>query len=852
MLYVCLALITVALYWPVRQHEFVAIDDPEYVVSNPQVNQGLKPASLLWAFTHTHSSNWHPLTWISHMADCQIFGLKPAGHHLVNVLLHALNTCLLFGWLQGVTGARWRSAIVAGLFAWHPLHVESVAWISERKDVLSAAFWFLTLMAYDRYTRQGSRKWYGIALALFALGLMAKPMLVTLPCVLLLLDFWPLGRWGAKADTGAGARVATGSVWREKIPFFALSLISCVITFLAQRHGGAVVAMSKVALPTRLANGLVAYQRYLEQTFWPTDLAVIYPHPVTLPGRQVIVALVLLICVTAFALRYVRRAPFLTVGWLWFLGTLVPVIGLVQVGGQAMADRYTYLPLVGIFIALAWGGQELASRWSWPRPVTGVASGLALAACLVITHRQLPVWHDTLALFEHAAKVVPHNHVAHSVVGEQLILQGRIDEGAAHFKSALTIFPRYTEALQKWGQALAFKGRHQEALDLFTRALALQPAEMITKGNLANTLLALGRADEAKRWYEEIIREKPELGETYSRLGNALVLQGKIDEALVQYQKGLGLSPADPAGYVGRGIARLKQRQVPEAVADFKRAIELQPQLVDGHLHLAKALVASGKAAEAVPEFNEALRLDPKRSDVRANLSAALSSLERFDEATVQLEQVLREDPQHAAARTTLGILLVRTGRVDEAIPMLRESLQANPDQAEAQFALGMAMFRKRVYPEAIQCYRKAAALDPNDADTHYNLALTLAASGDVTTAAASFREAARCRTNWPAPCNALAWILATHPDANVRNGAEAETFAHRAVQLSPTPNAMYLNTLAAAQAEVGKYDEAVINAQRAVATAMAGNQAANVAQYQARLQLYQQRQPYRDPTLTK
>jgi protein O-mannosyl-transferase len=434
-----LVLMTVAAYLPVWQCAFVVYDDPDYVTNNQMVRAGLTGAGMKWAFTTTHAYNWHPLTWLSHMTDCQLFGLQPGAHHLVNVLFHAVNAALLFLLLLRVTAAMWPAAFVAAMFALHPLHVESVAWVSERKDVLSTFFGLLALAAYARFV--GGDKWrvtrtksgrasivthvtrhvsqpYVLALLFFALGLMAKPMLVTLPFVLVLLDWWPLQRVSRLKGqmSGSGAQHATRNsehvrLLFEKWPFFVLTVLSCLVTFLAQR-GKPVISLEQLPFGLRLANAFRSYALYLLKAIWPADLSVIYPFPHHIPAWQLAGAGALLGAISWFAWRLRRRCPYLFVGWLWYLGMLVPVIGLVQVGGQPMADRYTYLPLVGILIAVAFGAHDLAKRFPNGNKLAGIAATVLLMACLFATERQLRCWHDSVALFSHAVGVTENNVIA--------------------------------------------------------------------------------------------------------------------------------------------------------------------------------------------------------------------------------------------------------------------------------------------------------------------------------------------------------------------------------------------------------------------------------------------------------
>jgi hypothetical protein len=484
---------TVAIYWPVRDNGFVNFDDNIYITQNRGVHSGLSTEGLLWAFTTTAASNWHPLTWLSLQLDYQLSGLDPRGFHRTNVLLHVANTLLLFGLLRRMTGALWRSALVAALFAWHPLHVESVAWASERKDVLSTLFWMLTLWGYLLYVSQPAAWRYLVVVLAFALGLLAKPMLVTLPCVLMLLDYWPLRRFLAQACADPDVphsrppAVSLGRLVAEKVPLLALAAASCAVTIYVQQRGGALGTLKHFPLPVRAGSAVVAYTGYIIKMVWPLHLAPFYPHPrQTPPVWQVATAGLLLIGVTAAALWQGRRRPYLLVGWLWYLGTLVPVLGLVQVGLQAMADRYTYVPLTGLFLIVSWGLGELAARSSeWARASWLVAS-LALAACMILSVNQVRRWHDSQTLWEHALRVTTGNYMAHTNLAAELQHDpARLSEAMDHYNQALTANPRFYPALNGRGVLFARLGDSANARSDFAAALEIAPQDARAHYNMA-------------------------------------------------------------------------------------------------------------------------------------------------------------------------------------------------------------------------------------------------------------------------------------------------------------------------------------------------------------------------------
>ena len=481
-----LALVTLVIYWQVQSHGFVNYDDNLYVTDNPQVKAGLTSASIQWAFTTGHSANWHPLTWLSHMVDVELFGLDAGRHHLMSVLFHLANTILLFYVLKRMTGALWQSAFVAALFALHPLHVESVSWTAERKDVLSTFFWILTMLAYIRYVEHlGTSRYFLVALSM-ALGLMAKPMLVTLPLVLLLLDYWPLGRLRLKQLEGGGkskirqtgmktAQISMAlRLVREKIPLFALVVISSIITYEVQQSAGAFKYSSPFPLSLRIGNALLSYLAYIGKTIWPTDLAVLYPHRgmsprweiVPLPGWEVAVAAIALVSISILVIVAARRHPYLPFGWFWYVVTLVPVIGIVQVGTQAMADRYTYVPLIGLFMVAAWGANASFRKLAYRKFALPALAVIVLGASSVTTWRQVGYWKNSITLFEQTVAVTKINPVAHYNLGYALHAEGRYDEAIPHFSEALRIAPTYTEARNMLVNALQVQGRAREAAEV--------------------------------------------------------------------------------------------------------------------------------------------------------------------------------------------------------------------------------------------------------------------------------------------------------------------------------------------------------------------------------------------------
>ncbi len=866
---VCVALVaaTLAAFAPVMGNGFVNYDDRDYVTANPHVLGGLSWESVAWAFRSGHAGNWHPLTWLSHMLDVQLFGLRAWGHHATSLLLHAANAVLLFLFLQCAMRSAecgmpketpeehpptphfalrtfWLCALVAGLFALHPLRVESVAWVAERKDVLSGFFFLLTLWAYVRHAECGRQRaeskvpggprttdpasrftfhasrFYFLALALFALGLMSKPMLVTLPFVLLLLDYWPLGR-SAECGVRSAESLATRHtplhrptipafrLVLEKVPFFALAAASCVVTFIVQRGAGAVRSLETMPLEFRITNALISYVRYVGKMVWPAKLAVFYPAPAEWPALWVALAALGLAGVSVLALRRARRAPWFAFGWLWYGVTLLPVIGLVQVGQQAMADRYTYIPLIGLCVALVWGGADLACCWARrgirpspggagvlplggaepseaPRLAHGAAPGIgrapallaacAVAACGVLTWRQAGFWRDSTSLFEHALAVTRDNFVAHSNLGVVLLDQGKLAAAQQHFTEAVRIKSNYPEGL----------------------------------GNLALCRLSEGRTAEAEELLERALRARPSAPNHYN-LANLLLQQGKFEEAQAQYEAALRLNPELIEAWFNLGVLEAKQGQPAKAARNYAEALRLQPAHTGAHLSLGALLAGEKKFVEAIGHFEAVLRATPDNLDAHFNLASALNAKGDYAGAAAQYAEVCRLHPEDVEARQGLALALLGADRMTEAVEQFREALRLRPD-----------------------------------ARMHHYLALVLDSQGRAAEALPHYRDAVRLGPDTALYLNDLAWFLATNPMPDLRDGAEAVRLAERARELNRGKEARVWGTLDAAYAEAGRFAEALATAAKARELALAAGQADIARQAEERMALYHAGKPYR------
>jgi len=538
-----LAALTILVYFQVHDFEFVNFDDRETILGNSHIQNGLTLAGLGWAFTTAYAANWFPVTWISHMIDFQLFGLDSGWHHLTNVMIHTASVLLLFALLRRMTGKVWESAFVSFVFALHPLHVESVAWVSERKDVLSAFFWFLTTWLYLDYVDRPNLRRYLLSLGAFCLGLMSKQMLVTLPFVLLLLDYWPLKR----PKTTIISRLVM-----EKVPYMALSVAASVIAFKVQHSAGAVLSVDSIPLATRAANAVISYAAYLGTFFLPSNLAVFYPYPPSLPAWQIAGSALVLAIVSALAIR----RPYLTVGWLWYLGTLVPVIGLVQVGEQARADRYTYIPMIGISIMLAWGVAELIEMRPEMRTTVGALSIAFCTGWLVVCWTQIHYWKNSVRLFERAIMTTENNYIAHLNLGTVLAEQGRTKDALRHLYASVEEKPDHADGHDTLGAVLG----------------------------------QLERTDEAAEQFRQAIRIQPNDSEAHSNLGNVLLAQGKFADASGEFQTALRIFPDFATAHFGLGAALLNLRQTDDAIAQFTEALRIDPSLAPARDALNKAV----------------------------------------------------------------------------------------------------------------------------------------------------------------------------------------------------------------------------------------------------------------------
>lgn len=800
-----LILATVAVYGQAVTFGFVDYDDPIYVLDSDEIHRGLTKENIKWALLYSHSANWHPVTTISHILDWQIFGSSSGGHHAINVLLHTLSVVLLFVLMKYMTGRIWPSAFVAAVFALHPLHVESVAWISERKDVLSAFFAFSTLYAYATYARHPSIAKYIITLALFVIGLMCKPMLVTLPFVFLLFDYWPLQRVElghySKADESAVACPHRSAMILlvEKIPFFVLVLFSCVITFQMQKHGDAIRSGDLIPVAARLANSLVAYVQYISMAIWPAGLAVLYPHPDQIGGTpltswKILGAGLFLVGVTAWAISSIRRR-YATVGWLLYLGMLVPVIGIIQVGVQAYADRYMYLPIIGLSIVVAWGVPDAINRLrnhqEQLRTSVIVIAGIVVIAMGITAFRQARLWRDSIPLFTHTLEVTSANPVMHATLGSAYVREhGQYSEALYHYRKALAIQPHYERAQKNLASTLFLAKQYPEAIEQFEVFFAMDPIDAEARFHYATALTEQNQLEQAIGQYDLVLRLNPENNpkvskhQVYNRLAWALDKSGRPDEAISYLHRAVTEDPAYADGWVNLGNMLSRQGRLGEAFRAYQLAIEKVPDHINAHFTLAKMFMQIGPPPKAMHHFKRTIELDP----------------------------------QHAEAWFNLGNLYSQAGKPYEAITAYEEAIKITPVHSQAETNLAWQYMRVDRSDAALEHFAKAHELQRHD----------------------------------PTPLNGWAWVLATDEHPKIRDPHKAIEKAEMADALTRHRDPVVLDTLSAAYASAGRFDQAIPTAQLALAYAAEQADDDLVARVLGHIKLYRQNKPYIEIGLQK
>jgi len=754
-----LVIVTFVAFSQVLNNGFINFDDNVYITDNPHVQQGLTLNGITWAFTTGHATNWHPLTWISHMVEYELFGTNPAGHHFISLLLHIANSVLLFLVFRRISGMIWPSLLLAALFALHPLHVESVAWASEKKDVLSTFFWMLTLWTYVRYAEKSTFLRYLSVFFSLALGLLAKPMLVTLPFVLLLMDFWPLRRLSferyADPSTGLGPthtmpnrRESIVHLLREKIPLIVLVIASSTATYIAQQTGGSVSSLDSLPIGIRFSNALVAYVWYIQKMFWPDQLAVFYPHALNAIPLWKTVASGLLLCTISFTvIRLMRKQPYLAVGWFWFVGTLIPVIGIVQVGAQSMADRYSYVPHIGLFIMIAWGISYLLVKRPQVRLPLILVGASVILALAVKTWSQVGLWRDSNTLFEHALKVTTDNWLAH----------------------------------QQLGFSLGSKERYAEALPHYSEALRLRPYLEQLHYGIGTALSGLGRTSEAIAHFNEAIRLNPEYAEVYYQYGLTLARQGQFADAIARYEEALRIKPDYAEAHNNLGVALGSVGRVKEARDHVARALQINPSFAQAQNNMGNILMQEGVTNEAIEHYSEALRLNPDNSDARKNLDIALAKQKERTGTPTQPTQQVPSVSDNAELYFNEGVTFYSQGKMKEAISKFSEALRARPKYPEAHYNWGVVLHIQGNLNEAMVHYKKAIELNPDYAEAQYNLGVVFQNQGKIDDALAQYRLALRIKPDYPQVHNNIGVAL-------YNQGKIAEAISHykEALRLSP------------------------------------------------------------------
>lgn len=699
-----LAATSLVIYWNVGNYEFINFDDNSYVWNNPYVKQGLTLNNIQWAFNLSGNSEdqnyWHPLAWISHMIDCQLFGLDAGKHHLVNLSIHILNSLLLYIVFFHMTGAMWQSAFVAALFSAHPLNVDSVAWIAERKNLLSTLFWLMTMLAYVYYSRRPSIYRYILVFTVMAAGLLAKPMLVTLPCVLLLLDFWPLGRLRLpfSGQETAGVKPFHGStpvhLIAEKIPLLVLSLFSIIASMVSLQNQNQIVSEHIAPMSLRVENAIVSYVKYIAKIAWPTDMTIYYPFPEAIPLWQVTGALILLAAAFGAVFFSLRKAPYLSIGWLWFIGTLSPIIGIVQGGlWPEMADRWTYVPAIGLFVMTSWGGAAIVKKYSIKPAIAAILAFFILIPFILIAKNQTSHWQNSITLFSHSLEAGEDNEVARYNLGEGLGKKEKFDEAIIQYIEALKINPRLAKAHNNIGRILADKEQTDEAITRFRQALAIDPS----------------------------------LIEAHMNLGRALGNKGLTDESLAQFALALKIDPDKSEIYEDMGKAVAKKKLFDQAIDYFNHAIKMNPRSANAINGLGNAFAEKGDLDEAINKFHAVLKIDPDYKEVHNNLANALVRKGKLDEALYHYESIISDDRKEN----------ITVKNRDALLSFLKPGEQVN-----ILFKTAVRFAGEKNYDKAVALFRKILSITPNNSIIYYNISCLYAIQNKKTEALDWLRQA--------------------------------------------------------------------------------------------------------------
>lgn len=823
-IYLLLAAGTTATFCGVVQNDFINLDDGDLIYDNYRVSRGLTREGLRHALTGVHAANWQPLTTLSHMLDCELFGAnRPGLHHLVSLGLHVGSVLLLFEALRRMTGEVWPSVLVAALFAVHPLRVESVAWAAERKDVLSGLFFMLTLLTYAGYARSPGLGRYVLLIVVFCLGLLSKAMLVTVPCVLLLLDWWPLRRWrpkrfAATEEPDVIQFPERQGCWliAEKLPLLAAAALLAAVTVRSQTV--AISSLSALPVSWRLTNATLAYVFYVWKTIWPTQLAIVYSHPGLALHADLgpwlyptLGAFLLLAVITGCAVYQARRRPYFVVGWLWYLGTLVPVIGLIQVGFASYADRYTYLPMIGVYLAFAWGARDLVRRWPATRYTLVACTAIWLVSLMVVTWHQVGYWRDSRTLYERTLQVTSDNPLIRCCLGGALLAGGEYDAARRQYEEAVRLMPDYAQAHSGLGWALEELGQSAAAEEHLRASLRLQPELWQAHVVLADTLVSLKRGDEALNHAEEALRLEPHSPAAHNSVGYVLGTRGQTGQAVEHFQQALRLDPEFAEAHNNWGLLVEKLGRQDEAIAHFQEAARIKPSYAEAHVNCANALQRLGRADEALKHAEEAVRLRPQMAAAQNILGYVLGSRGQSRQAVKHFEEALRLDPDFAEAHNNWGLVLNKLGQRDEATVHFREATRLKPNFAECHLNWGHALQGLGRWDEAVAQFAQALRINPNLAEAHYNWGNTLQVMQRLDEAGAHYEAALLLKPD-------LAEAHVNWGNTLKKQGRLEEAVIHfqEAARIKPDLAETQYNWGLALH-DLGRLDEAVVHYQEAV-----------------------------------
>jgi tetratricopeptide (TPR) repeat protein len=721
---IVLFIMTFTVYMQVMNHDFINFDDDIYVKDNFRVIKGISLSNILWAFSLTEKHNtpyWHPLTWLSHMLDCQFFGLNAGMHHLTNLIFHIANTILLFYVLNLATGSVRRSAIVAALFAIHPVNIESVAWIAERKNVLSTFFWMLTMLFYIYYTRRPDILRYLAAILFFSLGLLAKPMLITLPFVFILFDYWPLERFELK-QSGLHKKILY--LILEKLPFFIISFCSVYISTVSLKLTSNIISTDYVPMRLRLENAIVSYAAYIGKMVWPSKLSIYYPFPASIAVWKISASLILLVSVTIFVLFKMRRFRYVGTGWFWFIGTLVPVSGAVQGGlWPEMADRWAYVPYIGLFVIISWGGYELLNKYRLNNILAAVISLTILLALSTATYIQLKYWQDSKSLYKHALEAGPVNHVILNNMGNALVKEGKLLEAVSHYKEALLSKPDYAKAHNNLATAFYKLGRIDESVRYYSEALRYWPNFYKAHNNFGSVLFELGKDKDAMFHFLEALRINPDYDEAHYNLGLLLSRQGRIEQAVSHYARAISINPYYAEAHNNLGLAYYKLGRAGYAVKQYNEALRLDPNMAEAHVNLGVTLFYAGDYNKALSHLRRAAEINPEDDNAREKIKTVLEEKEKFQKEEKSMLEKIAGKPGNYTLYVDLGDLYVKYKRFDLAEEQYKRAVMISPDNHEGIIKLAKIYAIKGNFSKAISEAERAIGLKPDYAYGYYFIA---------------------------------------------------------------------------------------------------------------------------------